>query len=86
MHRGSLSTSFLPGCRAVGLRGFTSTNYAEVTVILSGIPNGDPTAALKLLPLVYDELRKVAAQKFVQEKYQRNFNEHPAHAVPYQRR
>src|SRR6516165_6379366 len=40
----------------------------EVTRILDRIREGDPHAAEKLLPLVYDELRKLAAQKFVQEK------------------
>jgi RNA polymerase sigma factor (TIGR02999 family) len=40
----------------------------EVTRILSGIEAGDPHAAAQLLPLVYDELRKLAAQKLAQEK------------------
>jgi RNA polymerase sigma factor (TIGR02999 family) len=40
----------------------------EVTRILSGIEAGDPHAAERLLPLVYDELRKLAAQKLAQEK------------------
>jgi hypothetical protein len=40
----------------------------EVTRILSGIEQGDPHAAQQLLPLVYDELRKLAAQKLAQEK------------------
>jgi RNA polymerase sigma factor (TIGR02999 family) len=40
----------------------------EVTRILSGIVAGDPYAAQQLLPLVYDELRKLAAQKLAQEK------------------
>ena len=40
----------------------------EVTQILSGIVAGDPHAAAQLLPLVYDELRKLAAQKLAQEK------------------
>jgi RNA polymerase sigma factor (TIGR02999 family) len=40
----------------------------EVTRILSAIEDGDPYAAEKLLPLVYDELRKLAAQKMAQEK------------------
>jgi RNA polymerase sigma factor (TIGR02999 family) len=40
----------------------------EVTRILSAIEQGDPHAAEQLLPLVYDELRKVAAQRLVQEK------------------
>ncbi len=40
----------------------------EVTRILSAIEQGDPQAAEKLLPLVYDELRKLAAQKMAQEK------------------
>jgi RNA polymerase sigma factor (TIGR02999 family) len=40
----------------------------EVTRILSAIEQGDPQAAEQLLPLVYDELRKLAAQKLSQEK------------------
>jgi len=39
----------------------------EVTRILSAIENGDAQAAEQLLPLVYDELRKLAAQKLAQE-------------------
>jgi RNA polymerase sigma factor (TIGR02999 family) len=39
----------------------------EVTQILSGIEAGDPHAAEQLLPLVYDELRRLAAQKLAQE-------------------
>jgi RNA polymerase sigma factor (TIGR02999 family) len=41
---------------------------SEVTRILSAIEHGDPHAAEQLLPLVYDELRKLAAQKLAQEK------------------
>jgi RNA polymerase sigma factor (TIGR02999 family) len=41
---------------------------SEVTRILSAIEQGDPNAAEQLLPLVYDELRKLAAQKLAQEK------------------
>src|SRR5437762_12229158 len=40
---------------------------SEVTRILSAIEQGDPHAAAQLLPLVYDELRKLAAQKLAQE-------------------
>ncbi len=40
----------------------------DVTRILSQIESGDPAAAEKLLPLVYDELRKLAAAKLAQEK------------------
>jgi RNA polymerase sigma factor (TIGR02999 family) len=40
----------------------------EVTRILSAIEQGDPQAAEQLLPLVYGELRKLAAQKLAQEK------------------
>jgi RNA polymerase sigma factor (TIGR02999 family) len=41
---------------------------SEVTRILSAIEDGDPQAAEQLLPLVYGELRKLAAQKLAQEK------------------
>ena len=40
---------------------------SEVTRILSAIEQGDPSAADQLLPLVYDELRKLAAQRMAQE-------------------
>ena len=40
---------------------------SEVTRILSAIEQGDPQAASRLLPLVYDELRQLAAQKLAQE-------------------
>ncbi len=40
----------------------------EVTRILSAIEHGDPQAAEQLLPLVYDELRRLAAEKMAQEK------------------
>src|ERR1051325_6314902 len=40
----------------------------EVTRILSAIDQGDPHAAEQLLPLVYDELRKLAVQRLAQEK------------------
>src|SRR5262245_49396505 len=40
----------------------------EVTSILSAIEQGDPQAAEQLLPLVYAELRQLAAQKLAQEK------------------
>jgi RNA polymerase sigma factor (TIGR02999 family) len=39
----------------------------EVTRILSAVEQGDPRAAEQLLPLVYEELRKLAAQKMAQE-------------------
>jgi RNA polymerase sigma factor (TIGR02999 family) len=41
---------------------------SEVTQILSALAEGDPHAAEQLLPLVYDELRRLAAEKFTQEK------------------
>jgi RNA polymerase sigma factor (TIGR02999 family) len=40
----------------------------DVTRILDAIEAGDPHAAEQLLPLVYDELRRLAAQKLAQEK------------------
>jgi RNA polymerase sigma factor (TIGR02999 family) len=40
----------------------------DVTRILSAIEQGDPHAAEQLLPLVYDELRQLAAQRLAQEK------------------
>jgi RNA polymerase sigma factor (TIGR02999 family) len=40
---------------------------SEVTRILSALAQGDPQAGSRLLPLVYDELRKLAAQKLAHE-------------------
>src|SRR5678816_1960825 len=40
----------------------------ELTRILSAAQTGDPAAARELLPLVYEELRKLAAQRLTQEK------------------
>ena len=41
---------------------------SEVTRILSQIESGDPSAAEQLLPIVYDELRRLAAAKLAREK------------------
>ncbi len=41
---------------------------SDVTRILSAVEQGDPHAAAQLLPLVYDALRRLAAQKLAQEK------------------
>jgi RNA polymerase sigma factor (TIGR02999 family) len=41
---------------------------ADVTHILSAIEQGEPRAAEQLLPLVYDELRRLAAEKLAQER------------------
>jgi RNA polymerase sigma factor (TIGR02999 family) len=43
-------------------------SMSDVTRILSAIEQGDPSAAEQLLPLVYEELRKLAAAKLAQEK------------------
>ncbi len=40
---------------------------ADVTSILNAIEQGDPKAAEELLPIIYDELRHLAAQKMSQE-------------------
>jgi RNA polymerase sigma factor (TIGR02999 family) len=40
----------------------------EITQVLSAIERGDPRAAEQLLPLVYDELRRMAARQLAQEK------------------
>lgn len=41
---------------------------SDVTRILSQIESGDPSAAERLLPLVYEELRKLAAHRLASEK------------------
>lgn len=56
--------SCFPGSIARGML----TAMSEVTRILSAIDQGDRQAAGQLLPLVYDELRKLAAQRLAQER------------------
>jgi RNA polymerase sigma factor (TIGR02999 family) len=46
----------------------TLTFMSDVTHILSAIESGDPHASAQLLPLVYDELRKLAAERLANEK------------------
>src|SRR4051794_13426848 len=41
---------------------------SDVTQILNAIESGEPHAAEQLLPLVYDELRQLAARRLAQEK------------------
>jgi len=50
------------------LNSYAVPQMTELTHILSAIEQGDPHAAEQLLPLVYDELRKLAAEKLAQEK------------------
>jgi RNA polymerase sigma factor (TIGR02999 family) len=57
-----------PRCWPVNSAAVILDFMSEVTRILSAIEQGDPSAASQLLPLVYDELRQLAAQKLAQEK------------------
>ena len=57
-------TEYWIRCTLAGILVFMS----DVTQILSSIEQGDPSAAEQLLPLVYEELRKLAAQKMAQER------------------
>src|SRR5215475_8456987 len=41
---------------------------SEVTQLLNAIRQGNPQASAELLPIVYEELRKLAAQRLAQEK------------------
>jgi RNA polymerase sigma factor (TIGR02999 family) len=52
----------------MGPSSFSVPPMSEVTRILSAIDQGDPHAADQLLPLVYHELRELAAQKLAREK------------------
>ena len=61
------SSGIGPGRDAAGWSG-TPTGMRDVNHILSAIEQGDPHAAEQLLPLVYDELRRLASQKLAQEK------------------
>ena len=57
------TTSQLPAIISGGSTSLKATPMTDVTRILSAIEQGDPSAAEQFLPLVYDELRKLAAQK-----------------------
>src|SRR5262249_28966964 len=48
--------------------GLQVSPMSEVTRLLSAIDSGDPGAAQQLLPLVYDELRRLAAAQMAREK------------------
>jgi RNA polymerase sigma factor (TIGR02999 family) len=61
-------TSALGLDRGQFARPTASLPMTDVTRILLDIEQGDPQAAEQLLPLVYDELRRLAAQKLAQEK------------------
>ena len=50
------------------MRSIIFRGMSDVTSILSAIEQGDPHAAEQLLPLVYDELRKLAAARLAHEK------------------
>lgn len=52
---------------STSVAGYDEHYMTEVTRILSQIESGDPSAAEKLLPLVYEELRKLASQRMAQE-------------------
>src|SRR5262249_38411695 len=56
-----------PGRDVAGWSG-GAPGMGEVTRILSAIEQGDPKAAEELLPLVYDELRKLSARRLAREK------------------
>src|SRR5436305_11990602 len=57
---GTLGTNAQPSCGGQPV--------SEVTRILSAIEGGDPSAAAQLLPLVYEELRRLAARQLAQEQ------------------
>jgi RNA polymerase sigma factor (TIGR02999 family) len=52
----------------VALTRWYDVGMSDVTRILKSIEDGDPKASEELLPLVYDELRKLAAARMAQEK------------------
>jgi RNA polymerase sigma factor (TIGR02999 family) len=78
MHASRISATMGPGFRTVlteigediplGIANVWVPPMNDVTRVLSAIEQGDPHAADQLLPLVYDELRRLAAQKLAQEK------------------
>ncbi len=60
--------SSTPHCYSVVARAVIIHLMTDVTCILAAIDAGDPHAAEQLLPLVYDELRRLAAQRLAHEK------------------
>jgi YD repeat-containing protein len=54
---------------------------SEVTRILKSIEQGDTHAAQQLLPLVYDGLRRLAAERMAQEKPGQNSAKMPARGL-----
>lgn len=50
------------------MNAYADAHMSEVTHILSAIEHGDPNASEQLLPLVYEELRRLATQRLAQEK------------------
>src|SRR5580704_4720197 len=54
--------------RVAGAWAVTASGLNEVTRSLSESPPGDPSAAERLLPLVYDELRRLAAARMANER------------------
>src|SRR5262245_31597276 len=59
----------LPGeCLRSAFSGSNLVGMAEVTQLLDNAAAGDPKAAAELLPLVYDELRKLAAARLAEER------------------
>ena len=63
-----LTAHWFPPAKIVESRDGIIGVMTDVTQILSQIESGDPSAAEQLLPLVYQELRKLAAAKLAQEK------------------
>ena len=64
----SASATTARGLRYPSAGGKLSSMSFDVTRILNAIEGGDPSAAAELLPLVYDELRQLAAAKLSHEK------------------
>src|SRR5438132_182038 len=64
---GVVMQSISPACCDGTTRAVSYPFMSDVTQILNAIEQGDPHAAEQLLPLVYDELRKLAAHKMAQE-------------------
>ena len=65
---GDVGLSGPRSCLPSGPEAGTLGGMSPVTQLLDAAAAGDPTAAAELLPLVYDELRKLAAQRLTQER------------------
>jgi ribosomal protein S20 len=69
-------------CRKLKRQSMMAPPMNQVTRILSAIEQGDAQASEQLLPLVYDELRKQAAQRLAHENWGRRYRPQHSSMMP----